>query len=104
VYTGSQLVHDGRPTRVTPTRIAASLAEGIIHGPAFDSASSLQAPGAAAWLRIVGGSETSGPMTMLLAVRATAQLRAVRCVATRYTIIGPIIARRRPPDEQDGDT
>lgn len=32
MYTGPQLGHDGRPIRATPTRIAASLAEGIIHG------------------------------------------------------------------------
>jgi hypothetical protein len=32
VYTGPQPGHDDRPIRATPTRIAASLAEGTIHG------------------------------------------------------------------------
>lgn len=193
MYTGPHLGHDGRPLRATPTRIAASLAEGIIHGTnilrrrlreqafpstdpkrfnseecllecvvfewflrdlvisvefgrhrpaicralverlrldlersglspewllqlerlhlsrfaeyshAFEAASSLQALGAAAWLRIVGAPEPSDRMTMLLAVRATAKLRALQGLATRYTVIGPITARLRPPDEQDRD-
>ncbi len=74
---------------------------------AFAATSSLQALGAAAWLRIVGGDEPSDRITMLLAVRATATLRALQGLAGRYTLVGPISARLRPPrgseDDRGGD-
>jgi hypothetical protein len=41
---------------------------------------------------------------MLLAVRATAKLRALQGLGRRYTVIGPITARLRPPHENDGET
>ena len=59
---------------------------------AFEAAASLQELGAVAWLRIVGGDEPSERMTMLLAVRATAKLRALQGLGRRYTIVGPIRA------------
>jgi hypothetical protein len=57
---------------------------------ALKATSSLQALGALAWLRIVGSEKPSDRMTMLLASRATAELSALRGLATRYTIIGPL--------------
>ena len=74
------------------------------YSEAFEAASSLQELGAVAWLRIVGSREPSDRMTMLLAVRATAKLRALQGLGRRYTVIGPITARLRPPHENDGET
>jgi hypothetical protein len=71
---------------------------------AFEATSSLQELGAVAWLRIVGGDEPSERMTMLLAVRAAAKLRALQGLGRRYTVIGPIRANLRPPFESEGDT
>ena len=70
---------------------------------AFEATSSLQELGAVAWLRIVGSDEPSERMTMLLAVRATAKLRALQGLGRRYTVTGPIRARLRPPRESEGD-
>jgi hypothetical protein len=67
------------------------------YSEALDATSSLQELGAAAWLRIVGSHEPSDRMTMLLAVRATAELRALQGLGRRYIIVGPITARFRPP-------
>jgi len=74
------------------------------YSEAFEATSSLQALGTVAWLRIVGSHEPSDRMTMLLAVRATAKLRALQGLGRRYTVIGPITARLRPPHENDGET
>src|SRR5262245_43412882 len=52
---------------------------------AFAATASLQELGALAWLRIVGDDEPSERMTMLLAVRATAKLRALQGLGKRYT-------------------
>jgi hypothetical protein len=71
---------------------------------AFDATASLQELGAVAWVRIVGGNEPSERMTMLLAVRATAKVRALQGLGRRYTVIGPVRARLRPPSESGGDT
>jgi len=71
---------------------------------AFEATASLQELGAVAWLRIVGGDEPSDRMTMLLAVRATAKVRALQGLGKRYTVIGPVRARLRPPSENEGDT
>jgi hypothetical protein len=73
------------------------------YSEAFEATSSLQELGAVAWLRIVGSREPSDRMTMLLAVRATAKLRALQGLGKRYTVIGPITARLRPPHENDGE-
>jgi hypothetical protein len=70
---------------------------------AFAATASLQELGAVAWLRIVGNDEPSERMTMLLAIRATAKLRALQGLAKRYTVIGSIAARLRPPYENEGD-
>ena len=71
---------------------------------ALAATSSLQELGSVAWLRIVGSHEPSDRMTMLLAVRATAKLRALQGLGKRYTVIGPITARLRPPHENENDT
>ena len=71
---------------------------------AFGATFSLQELGAVAWLRIVGSDEPSDRMTMLLAIRATVKVRALQGLGRRYTIIGPIRARLRPPSESKGDT
>ena len=68
---------------------------------AFEATSSLQSLGAFAWLRIVGDQEPSDRMTMLLALRATAKLRALQGLARRYAVIGPFVARLRPPLENE---
>ena len=71
---------------------------------AFEATASLQELGAVAWLRIVGCNEPSERMTMLLAVRATAKVRAPQGLGRRYTVIGPVRARLRPSSESEGDT
>src|SRR5690349_13785102 len=48
---------------------------------------SLQVLGQEAWLRIVDTREPSDRMTMLLAMRATAQLQALRGLGRRYAVI-----------------
>ncbi len=70
---------------------------------AFETTSSLQELGAVAWLRIVGSDEPSDRMTMLLAVRATAKVRALQGLGKQYTVVGPITARLRPPYRNEGD-
>jgi len=69
---------------------------------AFGTTSSLQELGAVAWLRI-GSDEPSDRITMLLAVRATAKVRALQGLGKRYTVIGSVRARLRPPPESEGD-
>lgn len=54
---------------------------------ALKAGSSLQAFGAVAWLRISGSSEPCERMTMLLAVRATAELRALHGFGKGYTLV-----------------
>jgi hypothetical protein len=56
------------------------------YAEAFRSSSSLQRLGAVAWLRIQGSDESSDRMTMLLAVWATAELRALQGLAARYVV------------------
>ena len=56
------------------------------YGDAVEINESLQALGDLAWRRILGREEPSDRMTMLLAVRATAQLTAMRGIAQRYTL------------------
>jgi hypothetical protein len=70
---------------------------------AFEATSSLQELGAVAWLKIGGSDEPSDRMTMLLAVRATAKVRALQGLGRRYTVIGPVRARLRPPYESERD-
>jgi hypothetical protein len=70
---------------------------------AFEATSSLQQLGAVAWLKIGGSDEPSDRMTMLLAVRATAKVRALQGLGRRYTVIGPVRARLRPPYESERD-
>jgi hypothetical protein len=48
---------------------------------------SLQPLGALAWQRISGGNKPSERMTMLLAVRASAELAGLRGLAQHYTIV-----------------
>ncbi len=67
------------------------------YAEALELNSSLQTLGGLAWLRIVGSDEPSDRMTMLLTVRATAELSALRGMAKRYTVIGPLAAMLRPP-------
>jgi hypothetical protein len=74
------------------------------YSEAFEATSSLQDLGTVAWLRIVGSHEPSDRMTMLLAVRATAKLRALQGLGRPYTVIGPITARLRPPHGGGDDT
>jgi hypothetical protein len=74
------------------------------YSEAFEATSSLQELGTVAWLRIVGSREPSDRMTMLLAVRATAKLRALQGLGRFYTVIGPITARLRPPHENQDET
>jgi hypothetical protein len=71
---------------------------------AFEARFSFQELGAAAWLRIVGSDEPSDRMTMLLAIRATAKVRALQGLGRRYNVIGAVRARLRPPSESKGDT
>ena len=56
------------------------------YGDAVEVNESLQALGDLAWRRILGREEPSDRMTMLLAVRATAQLTALRGIAQGYTL------------------
>lgn len=49
---------------------------------------SLQVLGRAAWLQIADTDEPSDRMTMFLAMRATAELQALRCLGRRYVVIG----------------
>ena len=67
---------------------------------AFGTTSSLQELGAVAWLRIGSSDEPSDRITMLLAVRATAKVRALQGLGRRYLVIGPLRARLRKPDER----
>ena len=102
---GSRLRVDLERSGLAPTALMEFVelhpARFVEYGEAFEATSSLQALGAAAWLRIVGGPEPSDRMTMLLAVRATASLRALQGLARRYAVIGPLMARLRSPREPD---
>ena len=53
---------------------------------ALEAGSSLQALGHRAWLRISGTDEPSERMTMLLAIRARAELEKLRGVGREYTV------------------
>lgn len=53
---------------------------------ALEAGSSLQALGHRAWLRISGTGEPSERMTMLLAIRARAELEKLRAVRRKYTV------------------
>lgn len=57
------------------------------YAEALDLSASLQPLGALAWRRISGKDEPSERMTMLLAIRATAELMRLRHVARNYTIV-----------------
>lgn len=54
---------------------------------ALGASISLQVLGQEAWLRIVNTDEPSDRMTMLLAMRATAELQALRGLGRRYVVI-----------------
>ena len=59
---------------------------------------------AAAGLSSISTAEADyGARTMLLAVRATAKVRALQGLGKRYTVIGSVRARLRPPPESEGD-
>ncbi len=66
------------------------------YGKALDASSSLQTLGSLAWLRISGEERPSDQMTMFLAVRATAELRALRGLGKKYSLV-TIPPRPRPP-------
>lgn len=51
---------------------------------------SLQVLGRDAWLRIADTDEPSDRMTMFLAMRATAELQALRGLGRRYVLINPL--------------
>jgi hypothetical protein len=53
---------------------------------ALEAGSSLQALGHRAWLRISGTDEPSERMTMLLAIRARAELEKLRGIGREYTV------------------
>jgi len=53
---------------------------------ALEASSSLQALGHRAWLRISGTGEPSERMTMLLAIRARAELEKLRGIAREYIV------------------
>lgn len=53
---------------------------------ALEASSSLQALGHCAWLRISGTGEPSERMTMLLAIRARAELEKMRGIGREYTV------------------
>jgi len=53
---------------------------------ALEASSSLQALGHRAWLRISGTGEPSERMTMLLAIRARAELEKLRGIGREYTV------------------
>jgi hypothetical protein len=55
---------------------------------------SLQSLGAAAWRRISDLEKPSDRMTMALAIRATAELRALRGLGKKYALVIPLLSRR----------
>ncbi len=61
--------------------------------------SSLQPLGALAWRRIAGSDEPSERMTMFLAMRATAELRALRGLGKRYILISASRSFSAHPDK-----
>jgi hypothetical protein len=61
---------------------------------------SLQALGTLAWRRIADTDDPSDRMTMFLALRATAELQAVRGVGKRYLLITPPRSFFSAPDEE----
>ena len=56
---------------------------------ALGASISLQTLGQEAWRRIADTGEPSDRMTMLLAMRATAELQALRGLGRRYSLVGP---------------
>lgn len=59
---------------------------------------SLQSLGVAAWRRIADVERPSDRMTMALAVRATAELQALRGLAKKYALVIPFLSRRAEAD------
>jgi hypothetical protein len=55
---------------------------------------SLQSLGATAWRRISDLEKPSDRMTMALAIRATAELRALRGLGKKYALVIPLLSRR----------
>ena len=55
---------------------------------------SLQSLGAAAWRRIADAESPSDRMTMALAIRATAELQALRGLAKKYALVIPFLSSR----------
>lgn len=63
---------------------------------ALGASTSLQPLGSAVWRRISGGSRSSERMTMLLALRATAELASLRGLAAAYRVVA-MAPSPRPP-------
>lgn len=63
---------------------------------ALGASLSLQPLGSAVWRRISGGSRPSERMTMLLALRATAELASLRGLAAAYRVVA-VAPSPRPP-------
>src|SRR5690349_9827429 len=55
---------------------------------------SLQSLGVAAWRRIADAESPSDRMTMALAIRATAELQALRGLAKKYALVIPFLSSR----------
>lgn len=66
---------------------------------ALGAGMSLQVLGERAWLRIADTDEPSDRMTMFLAMRATAELQALRGLGKRYVLIGAPLAFSALPDQ-----
>lgn len=68
------------------------------YAAALALSSSLQPLGAAVWTRISGGREPSERMTMLVAVRASAELARLKGLGARYRIVGTLPSPPPPPE------
>jgi len=68
----------------------------IEYQEALGASSSLQPLGSAVWRRISGGGEPSERMTMLLAMRATAELASLRGLAAAYRVVAMAPSPRLP--------
>jgi hypothetical protein len=60
---------------------------------------SLQSLGAAAWRRIADVESPSDRMTMALAIRATAELQALRGLAKKYALVIPFLSPRAEAED-----
>jgi hypothetical protein len=60
---------------------------------------SLQSLGAVAWQRIADVESPSDRMTMALAIRATAELQALRGLAKKYALVIPFLSPRVEADD-----